>query len=73
METRLSDVMRRVAAEQNVLRVDAAKRLSGHTSYFVEFVHFTDEGAAALARTIANEIACLHVAEPTCLAREETG
>jgi hypothetical protein len=56
MEQRLNNVIRDVAAKHGKVLVDAARRMpSGHKT-FVEFVHFTDEGAEKLADLIANHI-----------------
>ena len=57
MERRLNAVVREAAARnQGVLLVDAARQMPGGHKNFVEFVHFTDEGAKTLARLVADHI-----------------
>jgi hypothetical protein len=56
METRLNQVIRDVAVKRGKLLVDAARQMpSGHKT-FVEFVHFTDEGAETFADLVADQI-----------------
>jgi len=59
MERRLNDVIRQVALARNLPLVDAARSMPAGERYFGDFVHFTDEGAALLARMIAGEVAPL--------------
>jgi lysophospholipase L1-like esterase len=56
MERQLNDRMRKVAAERGMPLVDAAARMPAGPRYFADFVHFTDEGAAALAGLVAEAI-----------------
>jgi hypothetical protein len=56
MERRLNDVLRDEAQREGVVLADAAREMpTGHKA-FVEFVHFTDEGAEALARLVADKM-----------------
>jgi len=55
MEARLNEVIRTEADQRNLTLVDAAKWLHGPDN-FVEFVHFTPQGAGALAKAISNGI-----------------
>jgi lysophospholipase L1-like esterase len=54
MELRMNDALRRVAAEQHVTLIDAARIIPADRRYFADFVHFTDAGAALMARTLAD-------------------
>jgi lysophospholipase L1-like esterase len=56
MENRLNDVVRSVAADRGVLIVDAAREVPRGPTSFVEFVHFTDEGAKRLAEILADRL-----------------
>jgi lysophospholipase L1-like esterase len=56
MERRLNDVLREEAQREGALLVDAAHEMPTGYKAFVEFVHFTDEGAEALARLVASKM-----------------
>ena len=68
MEQRLNDALRGVAAARGMRLVDAAQKVPPGPRYFAEFVHFTNEGAHALASLIADAITCLETQPPSCLA-----
>jgi hypothetical protein len=53
MEARLNSIIRAEAERRNLKLVDAARWLYGADN-FVEFVHFTQQGAGALARAISS-------------------
>jgi lysophospholipase L1-like esterase len=53
MERRMNNAIRQVAEEQGVPFLDLAQRMPSGRTYFVEFVHFTDQGAATMAKLIA--------------------
>ena len=55
MDQRMSDAVRRVAKRRSVPLVDAAVHIQGAEN-FAEMVHFTDRGANALAKLVAQEI-----------------
>jgi hypothetical protein len=57
MERRLNQVVRDTARKRGKLLVDAARQLPTGHKIFVEFVHFTDEGASTMARLVADHIA----------------
>jgi lysophospholipase L1-like esterase len=56
MEQRMNQVVSNVARRQSAPLVDAAARLEPGPKNFVEFVHFTDEGARALATLVAERL-----------------
>jgi hypothetical protein len=56
MEKRMSDALRQTASRNSVLVIDAATQLKPGPQNFVEFVHFTDEGAHELAQLVAKDI-----------------
>jgi len=56
MEARLNEVIRQIAAERRLTLVDAARRMPTGKRYFGDFVHFTNEGAAILARMVADDV-----------------
>jgi lysophospholipase L1-like esterase len=56
MEKRMSAAVLAVAADQHVALVDAANRMEPGPTNFVEFVHFTDAGAHALAAMVAEAV-----------------
>jgi lysophospholipase L1-like esterase len=57
MERRLNNVVRANAAERGLPLIDAAKEMEPGAKNFVEFVHFTDDGARRIAQIIADGIA----------------
>lgn len=56
MERRMSDAVRQVGASRSVSVVDAATLIAPGRSNFVEFVHFNDAGALALATIVADQV-----------------
>lgn len=56
MENQLNDRLRQVAAARGLPLVDAAREVPAGPRYFADFVHFTDEGAAILARLVNGAI-----------------
>jgi hypothetical protein len=55
MENRLNDVVREEATARGIILIDQANHLSGAAN-FVDFAHFTDRGATAMATAIANRL-----------------
>jgi lysophospholipase L1-like esterase len=53
MERRMNQVLRDVAWQRGLILVDAAEKIEPGPRTFVEFVHFTDAGAAQLAGLVA--------------------
>ncbi len=51
-----NDVTRRVAREQNVLLVDMGRELPKSSRYFYDYMHFTNEGAQAVANIIYRDV-----------------
>jgi hypothetical protein len=58
-ELRMSQAMRELAANEKVMLIDAARQMPPGKRYFVEFVHFTDEGAHTLAKIVADGLSPL--------------
>jgi lysophospholipase L1-like esterase len=56
MEAAMNDVMRRVAREQGVPLIDAARAMPSGPRYFQDFVHFTDKGSAAFSEIVADKL-----------------
>jgi len=56
MEHRMSEAVRQVGASRSVPVVDAATMITPGRSHFVEFVHFNDAGAQALATIVADQV-----------------
>jgi hypothetical protein len=46
-----------LARRENVAVIDAASVLNGHREWFADLVHFNDQGAAVMARTLADGLA----------------
>ena len=67
METRMSAVMRDMAAEQHIPLIDIAKEMPAGPKYFADMVHFTDEGASVMASKLAEGL------EPTIKSRGFSG
>jgi lysophospholipase L1-like esterase len=59
----------RVAARYGTLLVDAAGRLGGRPHYFVDFTHFTDDGAAAMASLLDAALRGDSLSRPPCARR----
>jgi lysophospholipase L1-like esterase len=57
MERRMSDAIRNAGAEDDATVIDAARLMKPGGENFVEFVHFTDGGANALAEIVAAGLA----------------
>jgi hypothetical protein len=55
MENRLNNVVREQAAARGIILIDLANHLSGAPN-FVDFAHFTNRGATAVATAIANRL-----------------
>lgn len=53
---RYNTALLQVAADEGILRVDAAAVLSAQPAFFYDDYHFTIEGAAELARLVAREL-----------------
>jgi lysophospholipase L1-like esterase len=53
MEQRMNAALRALAAEQHVPLIDVASQLPSGPNQFADFVHFTNEGADAMSRTLA--------------------
>lgn len=51
-----SSIIREVAKDQNVLLLDASKRLSGKSNFFVDHVHLSTDGSKELASFIADSL-----------------
>ncbi len=51
-----NDVTRRVAREQNVMLVDLGRELPKSSRYFYDYMHFTNEGAQAVADIIYRDV-----------------
>ena len=47
-----NEILRRIAAEEKLTLIDLEHEISGHHEYFRDYVHFTPEGHAAVARVI---------------------
>lgn len=71
MEKRMSEAMRELGASEDIPVIDAARRMPPGERYFVEFVHFTDEGAETLAKVVADGLTpilrCTGEARQPCL------
>jgi lysophospholipase L1-like esterase len=59
LELRANQTIRDVAVQQHVTLVDIAGEIPGDRKYFADFVHFTDAGAALMAKGLATGIAPL--------------
>jgi lysophospholipase L1-like esterase len=53
LEQRTNQAVRDVAVQQHVTLVDIAREIPGDRKYFADFVHFTDAGAALMAKSLA--------------------
>ena len=51
-----NDVTRRVARDRGVTLVDAAREMPKDSRLFYDFMHYTNEGAAALGEIVANAV-----------------
>ncbi|MBI4000231.1 MAG: hypothetical protein HY348_00405 [Nitrospira defluvii] len=49
---RFNAILRRIAEEEHLVLIDLEGQLAGHGEYFRDFVHFTPEGHAVMARAI---------------------
>lgn len=53
LEQRANKTIREVAVQQHVTLIDIAGKIPGDRRYFADFVHFTDAGAALMAKDLA--------------------
>jgi len=56
VQERYNDVTRRVARERGVLLVDAARQMPKDSRLYYDFMHYTNEGAAALGAIVADGV-----------------
>lgn len=56
LENRSNDIVKDVAAALHLPLVDAAAALGGQPGLFADHAHFTDAGAAAMARVVADTL-----------------
>ncbi len=54
LERRGNELIRSVAQAEDVPLIDVAAKLNGRAEYFADFTHFTDAGAAAIAKVLAH-------------------
>ena len=54
---RYNVVIRNVASETHALLIDGENDIPGDAAHFVDSVHFSDKGSAAMARRVANSLA----------------
>jgi len=54
MELRMNQALRDLGAAEHVTVIDAARVIPPDPRYFADFVHFTDAGAALMAKTVAS-------------------
>ncbi len=47
-----NEILRQIAVEEKITLIDLEHEISGHHEYFRDYVHFTPEGHAAVARVI---------------------
>jgi lysophospholipase L1-like esterase len=67
MEETMNSILRQTAAAQGVRIVDPVPTMPTGPRYFADFVHFTDEGAAAFSNLVFNGISdCLDTAAFVC-------
>ena len=55
-EMQAAERMREYAAATHIELIDIARRLTGHREHFADFIHFTNEGAAIVAGTMADDL-----------------
>jgi len=60
-ERQAAGVVREAAREREVPLADVANLMSGHAKWFVDFVHFNDDGAAIVAGSIARTVESIRV------------
>lgn len=60
-EMQAAQRMREYAADNDIALIDIAHRLTGRREHFADFIHFTNEGAAVVAGTMANDLRRLRV------------
>ncbi len=68
-EKRMNAVIRQEAAARQIKLIDAEARMNQH-EFFADWVHFTDTGAAHMARLLATEIAPSGTLDPEIAANE---
>ena len=54
---RYNDVIRSVASQTGALLIDGENDIPGDAAHFVDSVHFSDQGSAAMARRVAKALA----------------
>ena len=64
LEQRANEIVRTLAKTQDVPLVDADKEMSGETKWFADHVHFTNEGATALAVLLMPTILSITASSP---------
>jgi lysophospholipase L1-like esterase len=69
LEKRSNEAVRKLGAELGVPVVDAAAHIPGGAKYFADFVHFSDEGSALMAKLLAQEIQSLEKQPMTAASR----
>lgn len=58
---RYNEIIREVAAEAGVALVDQPETIPGDPGHFVDSVHFTDQGSAAMANRVATALEALEL------------
>ena len=53
---RFNRLLRRIADREDVVLIDVDARTTGHTSYFRDFVHFSEAGHESVAKVIAESL-----------------
>jgi hypothetical protein len=56
LEQRMNEATREIAVQNQITLVDVAREIPPGNKYFADFVHFTDDGAAVMAKLIADAI-----------------
>jgi hypothetical protein len=59
-EMQAAERMRQYAADKHIALIDVARRVTGRRELFADFIHFTNEGAAVVAGTMASDLRQLH-------------
>jgi len=60
----MNDAARRVAREMNVPLADTEAAVPKSAKYFADYVHYTDDGAALVARCVADALDRAHLLSP---------
>ena len=61
---RMNAVIRRIAAQEEIMLIDVEDAVAGHPEFFRDFVHFTPAGHEAVARTMRDALIKLEREEP---------